>query len=404
MTIRIAEISSLDEALAIVARTGADLYSVPIMAAKGVLRAVELDGVDNRAANLLKQEMLSLGAEAAVSHVISRFEKGCSTVLLLGTLSQFSRLLPRLSRQPFGLKDILKQISLALCNYDTKIFKLVAGKKKIALGETPLLMGILNVTTDSFSDGGRYNNVDGAVEHGIAMVRAGAGIIDVGGQSTRPGAKTVSAKDEAARIVPVIRALAKKIRAPISVDTFQPEVAKAALDVGATIINDITALRFKGGAMASLAARRKTPVVLMHMQGTPAAMQENPQYKDVVSEITEFFEERIKFAVDKGIARDQIILDPGIGFGKTVEHNLIILRHLREFTVSGRPLLVGLSNKSFIGKIAGVENPADRLSGSLCGGLWSAINGAAILRVHDVPATAQAIKILSAIRNSNNVA
>jgi dihydropteroate synthase len=265
-------------------------------------------------------------------------------------------------------------------------------------------MGILNVTPDSFSDGGRYNKVDAAVEHGICMSRLGAGIIDVGGQSTRPGAKAVGAKDEAARVVPVICALAKKIRAPISVDTFQPEVAKAALDAGATMINDITALRFKGGAMASLVARRKTPVALMHMQGTPGTMQKNPQYNDVVGEITDFFEERIKFAVDKGIARNQIILDPGIGFGKTVAHNLIILRRLREFTVLGMPLLVGLSNKSFIGKIAGMENPWERLPGSLCGSIWSALNGAAILRVHDVYATAQAVKILSAIRKSRDAA
>jgi dihydropteroate synthase len=156
--------------------------------------------------------------------------------------------------------------------------------------------------------------------------------------------------------------------------------------------------------MASLAARRGVPIVLMHMQGTPGTMQKNPRYGDVVAEITDFFEERIKFAIDKGIAHNQIILDPGIGFGKTVEHNLTILRRLKEFTAFGRPLLVGLSNKSFIGKIAGMENPSDRLSGSLCGGIWSALNGAAILRVHDVYATAQAVKILSAIRKSRDAA
>jgi dihydropteroate synthase len=279
------------------------------MAAKGVVRAVELRDVDNRAANLLKQEMLSLGAEAAVSHVVSRFEKGNSTVLLLGTLAQYKRLIPRLARQPFGLKQIAPKIELALSNY-------------MVCCDAPVLMGILNVTPDSFSDGGRYNNVEAALAHAIAMARDGAGIIDIGGQSTRPGAKALSAKEEMARVVPVIRALAKRIKTPLSIDTFQPEVARAALDAGATIINDITALRYKNGAMARLAAKSKAQVVLMHMQGTPATMQKDPKYEDVVAEIAGFFEERINFAVGKGIAPERIILDPGIGFGKTVGHNL----------------------------------------------------------------------------------
>ncbi len=402
MTIRVLDLSTPAEARAAVARTGADPYSVPLMAAKAIVRAVELKNIDNRAANLLKQEMLSLGGEAAVSHAVSRFEKGSSTVLLLGTVSQFGRLLPRLSRQPFGLKTIAQQLSIALSNYSLQNFKITSRRKTLALGDTPVLMGILNVTPDSFSDGGRYQTLEAAVAHGVSMAEAGAAIIDVGGQSTRPGAKPVGAHEEKGRVVSVIRALAKKVKVAISIDTFQPEVAQAALDAGAGIINDITALRFKGGKMAAVAARSKTPVVLMHMQGTPGTMQKNPSYKDVVSEIQDFFVERMGFAADKGIDPGRIILDPGLGFGKTAQHNLAILRRLKEFSVIGRPLLVGLSNKSFVGKVTGVEAAHDRLNGSIGAALWAAMNGARILRVHDVAATSQAIRMLSAIRNSDN--
>lgn len=262
--------------------------------------------------------------------------------------------------------------------------------------ERPLVMGILNVTPDSFSDGGKFVDVDQAVAHGLAMMAQGADLLDIGGESSRPGAEPVSAEEEMARVIPVIDRLRKAGAPPISIDTYKASTAEAALRAGAEIINDISALRFDN-LMGPLAARSRVPVILMHMLGTPRDMQQNPTYQDCVEEIAAFFDERVRFATMCGIERSQIVLDPGIGFGKRLEDNLRLLRDLKRFGEFGLPLLVGASRKSFIGALAGAAGPADRLGGSLAAAVAAVQNGAQIVRVHDVAETVEALKIIRAI-------
>lgn len=257
----------------------------------------------------------------------------------------------------------------------------------------PKLMGVVNVTPDSFSDGGLYLDPGAAIAHGCELVGQGAEILDVGGESTRPGAEAVSAEEELARVVPVVSGLAGA--ATVSVDTSKLAVAEAALDAGASIVNDVTALRHDPG-IAALCADRDVGLVLMHMQGDPRSMQANPTYDDVVDDVKAFLAERLAFAVDAGVAEEKIWLDPGIGFGKTLEHNLELLRRLRELRELGRPLVIGTSRKSFLGKIDGSEVD-DRIGGTIASAVLAAAEGADVLRVHDVAETAQAMKMAAAI-------
>ncbi len=261
---------------------------------------------------------------------------------------------------------------------------------------SPVIMGILNVTPDSFSDGGAFIEQPVAVDHALRMVEEGAGIIDIGGESTRPGAEPVEPDEQIRRTVPVIRELSRQTHCPISIDTTHGQVAAAALDAGAAIINDISALQFDP-KMALLAAREKVPVVLMHIQGRPRTMQQNPTYNNVVEDVKSFLADRIEHALAAGIDRAQIIIDPGIGFGKTIEHNLLLLRHLDAFHELDTPILIGTSRKSFIGKILGHDNAADRLYGSMATMAWALMKGTHILRVHDVKPHRDLIAMLRAI-------
>ncbi len=257
----------------------------------------------------------------------------------------------------------------------------------------PKLMGVVNVTPDSFSDGGLYLDADTAIAHGRELVEQGAEILDVGGESTRPGAEEVSAEEELARVVPVVRALAGV--ATVSIDTSKAPVAEAALDAGASIVNDVTALRRDSG-IGVLCAERGAGLVLMHMQGDPRTMQANPVYDDVVEDVKAFLAERLEVAIGMGVAEGSIWLDPGIGFGKTLEHNLELLRRLGELRELGRPLVIGTSRKSFLGKIDG-SDVDDRIGGSIASSVLAAAEGADVLRVHDVAETAQALKVTNAI-------
>jgi dihydropteroate synthase len=257
----------------------------------------------------------------------------------------------------------------------------------------PKLMGVVNVTPDSFSDGGLFLDPERAIAHGEELVRDGAEILDVGGESTRPGAEEVSAEEEVARVVPVLSGLAKT--ATVSVDTSKLAVAVAALDAGASIVNDVTALRGDPG-IGGLCAERGVGLVLMHMQGDPRTMQESPSYGDVVEDVKAFLAERLEVAVGAGVAEERVWLDPGIGFGKTLEHNLELLRRLGELRALGRPLVVGTSRKSFIGNIDGSE-VGDRLGGTIASSVFAAAEGADVLRVHDVAAAAQAVRVAGAI-------
>jgi len=259
-----------------------------------------------------------------------------------------------------------------------------------------VVMGVLNITPDSFSDGGQFFDAAKAVERGMQMAADGAAIIDVGGESTRPGSAPVSVDEQIERVVPVIKALCKKIDVPISIDTYKLEVAKAALEAGAGMINDITALSDE--RMAELAAKHDVPVVLMHMQGTPATMQTEPKYEDVVSEVLEFLLGRAKRSESFGIAKNMIFIDPGIGFGKTLEHNLLLLRNINKFIAAGYRVLIGTSRKSFIGKITGKEKPSERIFGTAATVALCAASGVSIVRVHDVAEMADVVKVANKLK------
>lgn len=258
------------------------------------------------------------------------------------------------------------------------------------------VMGIVNVTPDSFADGGRYLDSEKAIAHGIALASQGADIIDIGGESTRPGARPVSAGEEMGRVLPVIRGLRRTLSIPISIDTTKADVARAAVDEGVDMVNDISALRLDP-AMAPLVAAAKLPVVLMHMLGTPRTMQQSPRYQDVVEEVKEFLRRRIRFALEAGVSAERIIIDPGIGFGKNLDHNLALLRGLPSLASLGQPLLVGPSRKTFVGKLLDA-GPEERLEGSLAAAVAAVLAGANIIRTHDVKESRRAIRIADALR------
>jgi dihydropteroate synthase len=261
--------------------------------------------------------------------------------------------------------------------------------------DRPRVMGIVNVTPDSFADGGEHATTEAAIAHGLALAGEGADILDVGGESTRPGAEDVSVEEELRRVVPVIEALAQQTALPISIDTSKPEVMRAAVAVGAGMINDVYALRRKGALDA--AAELGVPVVLMHMLGEPRSMQDAPRYDDVVADVHRFLAERIFAAEMAGIAKKNIVVDPGFGFGKTGEHNLLLLAQLERFRELGVPILAGLSRKKTIGALTGRDDPRQRVHGSVAAHLIAAQRGAMLLRVHDVAATVAALKVWNAV-------
>jgi len=268
---------------------------------------------------------------------------------------------------------------------------------KLALLKHVQIMGILNVTPDSFSDAGVYFSKDVAIEHAIAMENEGADIIDIGAESARPGSDTVSDTEQLRRIEDIVKTLAKKLKIPISIDTSSSEVAKRCLDLGASIINDISALR-KDPELGSVIAEHNAGVVLMHMKGTPRTMQQNPQYEDLISEIIDFLRKAQAKAISYGIKEDNIIIDPGIGFGKTTEHNLNILKFLSSFKILGSSILIGTSRKSFIGNVLGLP-VSERDIGTAASCVIAILNGAKILRVHDVKQIKQVVALTEAINN-----
>ena len=368
---------------------------------------IRLEGLDVRGANILKQEALARGCEAALTYGAVDFSAMETDVLLMGTVSGLESLAEKLQNQPFGLSDASEEISGLLSVFIEGVCGIILRDGSFLPSNRTRIMGVLNVTPDSFSDGGKYTNRERAIAHGIEMIREGADIIDVGGESTRPFSSSVSVEEELRRVIPVIEGLKEALekeeniggekRVLISVDTRKLEVAKAALNAGAEMLNDINALRAEG--MADLAASFEIPVVLMHMLGTPENMQRNPVYKDVVGEIIAFLRERKAFALEHGIERERIVLDPGIGFGKTTEHNLLIIKRLWEFTSIGQPILVGTSNKSFIGNTLSLP-VEDRLEGTLATVALSVWNRASIVRVHNVKASRRVVLMTEAMRDA----
>jgi dihydropteroate synthase len=279
----------------------------------------------------------------------------------------------------------------------------------------PCLMGVLNVTPDSFSDGGRYMSPEAAIARAEELVEEGADMLDIGGESTRPGASPIPLEEEIQRVVPLVEILAQRLpHIPISIDTTKAEVARLALEEGASLVNDVSALQLDS-KMAAVVREHQIPVILMHRQGDPRTMQKNPHYTDVVKDIKRFFQERSAFATAQGLKTHQILLDPGIGFGKTVEHNLQILRGIKSFLELDRPLVIGTSRKTFIGKILAADltsalsrdtvaplSPEERLEGTLATHLWAAHQGAHILRVHDVKATRRALTLWETLQSPTN--
>jgi len=276
-----------------------------------------------------------------------------------------------------------------------------AKDRLIEFHDRPLIMGVVNVTPDSFFDGGRYFDTEAAVAHAVQLVEEGADLLDIGAESTRPGADAVNEEEERRRAIPVVTAVAKAVTVPISIDTSKASVARAALDAGAVLVNDVTALR-GDHAMVGVLAQTGAGIVLMHMNGTPRSMQQAPHYDDVIGEISEFFEERIRFAMTHGIVQRQIILDPGIGFGKLLEHNLALLGQLRRFTLFECPVLVGVSQKGFLGQL--LDRPVqERQWGTAAAVAMAVDRGAGILRVHDVRAMKDVVQVAAAINRQTMI-
>ena len=394
---RIVGIRKLNQVRQIMQGLEVDSYGINIMLPKSVTYLVRINNVSIIAANILKQEMLSLGADAALPRGVLTGKLKKTDCLLIANLSQYSRLITKLKLQPFGLAAFSNDLSVLLENYQTSLFSLDLGKTKLDLGRRSKVMGIINVTADSFSADGLINQpVEAVVEYAQRLVADGADIIDIGGESTRPGARPVSLKEELRRVIPVVKAISKKLKVPVSVDTSKFEVAKQALDNGAVIINDVTGLR--DAKMAKVVSAHKAAVVIMHMKGTPQNMQRNPEYGCLLEEIIGYFKQAIDRAREYGIKKDKILIDPGIGFGKLLEHNLEIINHLEEFKILGMPILVGPSRKSFIGKLLKVE-AGDRLSGTIAASVLAVRHGASIVRGHDVLELKRALVVADAILN-----
>ncbi|MEF8874449.1 MAG: dihydropteroate synthase [Candidatus Thermoplasmatota archaeon] len=365
---------------------GCDERGIEIMTPKADHLLLYAKGLDSRAANIVKQEFLSAGGETAVAWKTLELTDEKSEILMMGTRSQYERVREKLKGQPFDLPELAEEIKRSIESY---------GEAKNDLWEKKgcQVMGVLNVTPDSFFDGGKYDGVKKAVQHGIEMEEEGADIIDIGGESTRPGSERISIEEELERVLPVIEELSSKIDIPISIDTYKPEVAEEAVDAGAEMVNDVFGLRQEG--MPEKVAQLDVPVVIMHMQGKPKDMQEDPTYEDVIGEISSFLLERIETAKKAGVSEENIIIDPGIGFGKKLEHNLEIINRLDEFTSFGYPVLLGASRKSFLGEVLGKEE--ERLYGSLALASSAVEIGVSILRVHDVSETADVVKTVEAL-------
>ncbi len=393
---KIVKIQHDGEAVALFQRIGVDPYGVRAMTPKTRHVNILLSSQPCKIANILKQEMLSLGADAAVARGSVSCTVDATDVLLMGTLKQIGALSGKIEKQPFGLGGIARDLRSLLDRLENRRLVLKTPRREIVLGERTLIMGVLNVTPDSFSDGNRYLDRIRAVERGRQMAEEGADIIDIGGESTRPGAQTVLLKEEIARVLPVVEELAAKLTVPVSVDTMKARVAEKALEAGAEIINDVSALA-GDRKMASVIRKADAALVLMHMRGTPADMQSgNLHYDDLTGEILSFLERAVGKALAAGIGLERLVVDPGIGFGKTYEDNCRILNRLDEFKSMGLPLLVGTSRKAFIGSVTG-DTADRRLEGTAATVAAAVMNGCHIVRVHDVAAMKKVAAMTDAI-------
>ena len=377
---------------------GVDPYGIGMMAPKMLNRCVKLTGLQCRQANILKQEMLSLGGDTAVARGTVSCSINSTDVILMGTDKQLSKLCTRLAPQPFGLPAIAAILKEVLGHAVSPPVVWKTSQRSLSL-QRPLIMGILNITPDSFSDGNHFISPRNAVDRALEMVDQGADLIDIGGESTRPGAHPVPAEDELARILPVIEGLSGRIPCPISVDTWKSAVAGPALAAGAEVINDISGLTFDP-MLARTITRSGAGVVLMHTSGTPQSMQSKTDYNDLIGDVLESLNCSTERAIEAGISRYSIAIDPGIGFGKDAAQNLEILRRLNEFSSIGYPLLIGTSRKSFIGDTLR-RKTVERLHGTSATVALAVANGAHIIRVHDVNEMRDVADMAHAIRTSS---
>jgi len=376
-------------------KLGTDKGAYPYLIPKALFRCVLLKNIKAPAANIIKQEMLAAGGDAAVNRQ-TILGQGTTDVLLMGTLKHYRRFIEKIRRQPFGLKKAAADLETILSTRNISRGQLVmAHGQSLPLGERTLVMGILNVTPDSFSDGGRYFDTQRAVEHGLEMVEQGADIIDVGGASSRPQAEIASEEEELQRVVPVVEGLAKQ-GVLISVDTFRARVARETLQAGAHLINDIGRLQMDHNLLSVL-VEFQAGIILMHNR---LQMNHGQPYEDLVSDIIDELNQSVEQALEAGMPRESIMIDPGIGFGKSPAENRYIIKHLQEFRSLGLPVLLAASRKKFIGLTLGLDVD-QRQEGSLAVAVAGALNGADMVRVHDVLATVRAVRMADAIRMEN---
>ena len=382
-----------------IASIGAHPASLPIFAHKAEILPLKLLEVRTPAANILKQEMLAAGGDAVVpTGCIVNADKYVN-VLLLGTLKQYKLVLKKLElMQYFGLKQVATELQEAVAAaLEPAALRTTLTDGRVLTYDKMCVMGILNITPDSFYEGSRVSALADVVARAGQMLEQGAQVLDIGGESTRPGSDSVDGDEERRRVLPVIEALRREYpEAVLSVDTYRADTAEAALSVGADIINDISAME-ADARMADVVVRTKAPIILMHMRGTPKNMQQNCQYQDVVQEVAVYLAQRAQLLREQGVGADKIILDPGIGFAKDVEQNLRLMRDLHVLTSFGYPVLLAASRKSTIGAVLGGIPAAERLEGTIATSLQAVYAGAQMVRVHDVQANVRAIRMLEAI-------
>lgn len=368
--------------------------------------AITLQGLPEDQAAIVEQctRSTQIGAEPHAAPIFSSTHDQpadqFNEIILTGTPDQLRRLSPLLARESRFPTSLAQTIDSLLDNYLRSDYKIDCRGRVLDLGGRTHIMGILNVTPDSFSDGGLYADPARALDHAREMVSQGADIIDIGGESTRPGSDPLTEEEESNRIIPIIERCSSELMVPISVDTYKSSVAKKALQAGAGIVNDISGLRFSPD-MAQVVADHGAAVVIMHIKGTPRDMQVNPVYGDVIGEIIEYLDESAGIALKAGVARNRIMVDPGIGFGKTLEHNLAILDRLDEFRVLGFPIVLGTSRKRFIGAVLDIAEPKDRIEGSAATVALGIQRGARIVRVHDVGYMTKVARMTDAILRTN---
>ncbi len=393
--VRLLSLKSIRDVKDEIYKIGVDDSCINSLAMKGKFFTIKISRLSPASCNIIKQTALSVGTDAAVHRDVITGKMNDSNLLLFGTLKEIERIAEKLKEQPFDLDEISKRL-LFCVNGSKEVRVLKLRTREMRLGEKTLIMGVLNITPDSFSDGGRFFEKEKAVRRVLEIVEEGANIIDIGGESSRPGSEPISEEEELRRILPVLTEVREKIDIPISIDTYRSVVAEEALVNGAEIVNDISGLCFDK-RMIDVIRKRKAGVIVMHMQGNPKNMQDNPHYNDVIQEIYDFLKERTDLAIKGGIGIEKIIVDPGIGFGKRVEDNLDILDRIQEFKSLGFPLLIGASRKSFIGCTLDLD-VGERLEGSLASCAVALEGGVDILRVHDVSATRKFVDMFESIR------